>query len=208
MKLRSNHLTIGLLVAGAGVASVSCKDKEAKTGLPPATQWQAPAAGAAIGGMPAGDPHAGIPGAPSLSGGGAGGVDVGALGMPPPDPNRAIDATKYVRGTLSLSAALKDAVPPGAVIFLSLRAADANGQAVAGPPIAVDRLTIDSWPIDFDLNEAKAMVAGTHFPARVVVQARVDNDSDAISKNPGDLVGQAVVDVPSTDVKLVFSTKL
>jgi len=195
--------------------AAGCSNKEEPAGLPPATQWQAPLAGSATGAggvgatmpMPAADPHAGIPGAPSLAGQGAG-VDVGAMGLPPPDPNRAIDTSKFVRGTLALAPELKNAVPAGAVIFLSLRAADASGAAVAGPPIAVDRLTLGNWPLAFELDEGKAMIAGTHFPARVVVQARVDGDSDAISKNPGDLIGQVVVDVPASGVALVFDKKL
>src|SRR5688572_27776792 len=53
-----------------------------------------PLGGSGMGGAAGGDPHAGIPGAPPLgaagSGHGAGGVDVAAMGLPEPDPNRPI----------------------------------------------------------------------------------------------------------------------
>src|SRR5687767_3833071 len=112
-------------------AATGC-GKKAREGLPPADNWdQLQSAGAmvsidpnqrprAMGGRPS-DPHAGVPGAPPIGGGGdphagvpgappigggdphagmgegdphagmGGGVDVTQLGIPPPDPNRKID---------------------------------------------------------------------------------------------------------------------
>ena len=112
-------------------------DKKKPDGLPPATDWQAPAAGSSVpmpstgGGMPstggampgAADPHAGVPGAPPLNGGGGGGgggggVDVAQMGLPAPDPTRPMDPNKYLAGTIDAPEALRGKIPAGAAIFI------------------------------------------------------------------------------------------
>jgi|JI10StandDraft_1071094.scaffolds.fasta_scaffold01145_5 hypothetical protein len=223
-------------------------DKKKPDGLPPATDWQAPAAGSSVpmpstgggmpstgGGMPgAADPHAGVPGAPPLNGGGGGGgadphagvpgapplnggggggggggVDVAQMGLPAPDPTRPMDPNKYLAGTIDAPEALRGKIPAGAAIFISVRTRDAaTGQGV-GAPIAVDKLVASgTWPMTFKLTEAQAMIGGTGFAGAVVVSARFDQDSDAMSKQPGDVTGKTDATIPSAGVKLVLDTTL
>jgi hypothetical protein len=52
------------------------------------------------------------------------------------------------------------------------------------------------------------MVAGTELSGDVVVMARYDQDSDAMTKEPGDVTGQLRVKVPANDVKLSLDTVL
>ncbi|MBK9029724.1 MAG: hypothetical protein IPL61_00020 [Myxococcales bacterium] len=221
--------------------AVGCGNKKSNDGLPPATDWQAPTGGAAgplggggaigggmaaggtdphagvpgappLGGGGMGDPHAGVPGAPPLGdpgGGGGGGVDVAQMGLPAPDPSRPLDPNKYLAGTIDAPADLRGKIAPGGAIFISVRTRDAaTGQGV-GAPIAVDKLVASgTWPMTFKLTEAQAMIGGTGFAGSVVVSVRYDQDADAMSKQPGDVTGKADAAIPSAGVQLVLDTVL
>ncbi|MEZ4359554.1 MAG: hypothetical protein R3B48_05190 [Kofleriaceae bacterium] len=141
------------------------------------------------------DPHAGL----DMSGG----VDVTKMGLQGPDPTRPVDPNRYIRGVLKLSSALKGKAKPGTAVFVLARKADAGG----GPPLAVARL---EWQEDlpFELTEANQMIEGTQFSGEVVVSARYDQDSDALSKEPGDLTGEVKVTIPAKDVTLTLDTLL
>jgi hypothetical protein len=135
------------------------------------------------------------------------GVDPSAMGLAAPDPERAIDPNKYLKGTIKPTAETKDVVPKGAVIFLSVKRADANGQAV-GAPLAVKRLRLSTWPLWFQLTEEDAMVSGTQFDGEVVITAWADQDQDAMSKTPGDVLGTVKAKIPSNDLVLELNTVL
>jgi len=221
---------IGVLAASA------CSKKQ--DGLPPATEWQAasaddgtpqlapppgmgggarnPHAGLGAGGDPGdpGDPHAGLDmagGDPSDPHAGldmaGGGLDVTKLGLAAPDPDRAIDPSHRIAGTLAISAALKDRVSPGTAVFLVVKRAGAGG-APSGSPLAVDKLTWTGSGMAFELTEEQAMVAGTDLTGDVVVTARYDQDSDALTKQPGDVTGQVAVKIPADKVQLTLDTVL
>ncbi|HEY4056315.1 MAG TPA: hypothetical protein VGM39_06890, partial [Kofleriaceae bacterium] len=160
------------------------------------------------------DPHAGLPratgdnphtGNPHEGGG----VDVSKMGLPAPDPNRKIDPGRFVKGSITLDPKLLDKAKDANPLFLSVRRVDAAG-AATGAPLAVDKLDWDgkSNTLSFELSEEKAMVAGTELTGEVVVTARIDHDSDAISKQPGDITGSAKVTLPADNVKIVLDTVL
>jgi hypothetical protein len=212
-------------VAVLFVAAVGCDKKP--EGLPPAKSWSSGSGSGSPGAPPvANDPHAGVPGAPPLGGpsggadphagvpgapplggpgggnphGGAapGGVDVTQLGLPAPDPSRTIDPNRYLEGTITLGGAHAGKVPPGSVIFLSVKSVDpATGQGV-GMPMAAEKLIAGaSWPIAFRLDESKMMIAGTQLAGDVVITARYDQDHEARTKDPGDISGQVRAQVPA-----------
>ncbi len=52
------------------------------------------------------------------------------------------------------------------------------------------------------------MIAGTQLTGDVVVIARYDQDGDAISKQPGDVLGQLHVTVPAENVVLTLDNVL
>ena len=168
------------------------------------------------GGGGGGDPHAGVQGAPPLNGheasphgGGGGGVDVAAMGLPPPDPDRPIDPTKVIEGTLDVPAALRAKIPAGAAIFISVRTLDPASGEGRGAPIAVDKLVATgTWPMTWKLTEAQAMIGGTGFGGDVVVSVRFDQDSDAMSKQPGDITGKLTTKIPSSGLAIKLDTPL
>jgi hypothetical protein len=52
------------------------------------------------------------------------------------------------------------------------------------------------------------MSAGTELTGDVVLMARVDQDEDAGSRQPGDVTGQVRVKVPADKVTVTFDTVL
>jgi hypothetical protein len=224
--------------AAVGVlAAVGCS-KKSQDGLPPASEWQtardgsAPASAEADEPIPhftpppamtarESNPHAGLDmGDPSnphagldMDGDGepdnphGGGADVTKLGLAAPDPDRPIDPSHRVTGTITVDPKARDKVKPGTSVFLIVKRAGPDG-APSGSPLAVDKLTWTGEGMAFELTEAQAMVAGTDLRGDVVVMARYDQDSDALSKQPGDVTGQVRVTIPADHVKLTLDTVL
>jgi hypothetical protein len=226
--IRSGVVALAL----AALAAAGCESKKTE-GLPAANTWQSPPEGASamppsaqanphagridphagvagappLGGSSA-DPHAGVAGAPPLGGGG-GGVDVAAMGLPEPDPNRPIDPSKVLTGTVVLGSAHAGKVPAGSVIFLAVRQTDpSTGQGV-GMPMATDKLIVGAgWPLTFRIDESKAMIGGTGFSGDVVVMARFDQDHEARSKQAGDIVGQVRTTIPASNLTITLDQVL
>jgi hypothetical protein len=158
-----------------------------------------PHAGTDVGGAP--DPHAGMDMQNPHGGGGS--PDVAAMGLPAPDPNRKIDPNHRVTGVIKVHAKAKDRVKAGGALFVIVKKAGPDG-APMGPPLAVDKLTWQGADLKFSMTEAQSMIAGTELTGNVVVTVRYDQDSDAISKQPGDVTGSARVTVPSDNVSVTL----
>lgn len=162
------------------------------------------------GGMPMGDPndpnnpHAGVDMTNPHAGGG---VDVAKMGLPAPDPNRKIDPTHHIKGKILVHPKAKDKVTAGTAVFLIAKKAGADGQP-AGPPLAVEKLTWTKDELPFELTEENAMIGGTELTGDVIITAHYDQDGDALSKQPGDILGQLEVKVPADDVKLYLDNVL
>ncbi len=217
------------LISCCLLAMVSCgRDKKSQEGLPPAKEWKADSSGAMVqsgkdlpapqppagmgGGNPhqanphmtnphgtdphaglGGDPHAGIPGAPQA----------GSMAIPGPDPSRPIDPSRYVKGVIKVHEKARARTQSGTALFIVVKRADASGQAT-GMPLAVDKLTWSGTDLAFELTEKQAMVAGTELTGEVIVTARYDQDGDAMSKQPGDIVGTARVKLPADNVNILL----
>jgi tetratricopeptide (TPR) repeat protein len=99
-----------------------------------------------------------------------------AQAAPPAAPAAASGPSVHV--TLSLAGS---APSPNAVLFIIARAA---GQT-AGPPAAVKRIASPTFPLEIDLSAADSMM-GQPLPANMRIEARLDSDGDAMTKNPSD----------------------
>ncbi len=226
-----------LFLAVIAAAAACSRDKKTQDGLPPAQEWKQDSTGAMVqtgkdtpqpapppgmakmqGGSPFGgmanDPHAGLgidPADPhagmDMSGGGGAGTDVAQMGLPPPDPNRPIDPTRYVKGVIKIHQKALGRTKTGIPLFIVVKRADPSGQPT-GPALAVDKLTWNNADISFELTEKQAMVGGTELTGDVVVTARYDQDGDALSKEAGDIVGQARVKLPADNVQIWLDTIL
>jgi hypothetical protein len=152
------------------------------------------------------NPHAGLK-RNAQGGAEPGGVDVSKMGALAPDPNRTIDPTHRVTGTITLSPKMADHAKLGTPLFVIVKRADKSGQPI-GTPLAVDKLAWDGNPLAYDVTEGQAMVNGTQMTGDVVIIARYDQDGDAISKQPNDIVGQIRVKVPAQNANITLDTLL
>lgn len=113
--------------------------------------------------------------------------------------------TSFLRGTLKLGDNVRDKVQAGATLFLAARAFSPGG--APGQVLAVKRLTAGSWPMTFELTGSDVMIAGTSLQGKVVLTARIDQDGEAMTKQPGDIEGQlGPIEVPNSSVELTLDT--
>jgi hypothetical protein len=172
----------------------------ASHGLPPLPDN--PAGAAAAGAphpthAPTGEAPALPPGHPAVGEG---------AGMPSDHP-APFDPNAVIEGVLRLDDKVKDKVEKGQTLFLVARVADPSG--APGAILAVKKLTVGQWPQPFKLDGHDAMMVGTQLSGLVIINARVDKDGDAITKNPGDVVGTSrPVEVPASKVVLTLDSVL
>jgi hypothetical protein len=226
-------MTRALLLAAAIAAVAACEKKNETTGLPPATQWKAGDPGAPPGGVAkpadphagldmgaagaAADPHAGVDMGGGMGGGAAdphagvdmgGGMGGGMGGAAGPDPSRPVNPNIYLRGKITVSPKVKDKVAAGGAVFLSVKRPDPSTGEGVGMPLAVAKLDLNPTGFAFDLTERDAMMSGTELSGEVVIMARYDQDSDAFTKQPGDVTGKVRATVPAKDLMLVLDSVL
>ena len=197
-------LALLVLLSGCNRRKGGAKDME------PAEDWSAASAvdpNDPHAGVPMNDPHAGVPMDQAHAGipqdDPHAGLDMtGPGGLPAPDPDRPIDPSKFVKGSITLGKGVT--APAAGVLFLSVRPADAAGNS-AGPPLAVAVLP-GALPSQFSVTEADAMIGGTGFSGPVVVTVRFDQDEDVDTRQPGDLSGKVLGTIPVEGLNLVLDT--
>jgi len=94
------------------------------------------------------------------------------------------DPKRRVVGVIELDASAAARVQSGATLFLMARPA---GQT-SGPPAGVKRLVVGSFPLAFELSDGDSM-DGTPLPDSLRLDARLDADGDAATKDPNDPKG-------------------
>ncbi|MFW5969459.1 MAG: c-type cytochrome biogenesis protein CcmI [Halofilum sp. (in: g-proteobacteria)] len=97
------------------------------------------------------------------------------------------DAAVTVR--VSLDSGLADSAPGDTTVFIFARGADANGE---GPPLAVQRTTVDALPIEITLTDEQAMTPDQRLSQadRVRITARASLEGDVMPQS-GDLQGES-----------------
>lgn len=88
-----------------------------------------------------------------------------------------------VHGTVKVSAKMTAAWPAGSPVFVIAKPES------GGPPFAVRRYDGVKAPFAYALGPDNIMMAGTNAPRKLVVSVRVDQDGDAMTRQPGDLEG-------------------
>lgn len=88
-----------------------------------------------------------------------------------------------IRGTISLADGAS--VPAGATLFVIARA----GQA--GPPTAVLKRPVPSFPYAFEIGPENRMIAAMPWEGPFLVTARIDVDGNPLTRDAGGLEGRA-----------------
>lgn len=96
----------------------------------------------------------------------------------------------FIYGQLELDDSVKDQVKPGSVVFVVVRRFVTQGKGMLIAATKRDGVTKDSFPLRYVVKQSDAMM-GAPLVGKVIVSARLDQDGDAISKQPGDITGQA-----------------
>lgn len=124
---------------------------------------------------------------------------------PEPAPPPLTDKSPaLLAGTLELepSAAGKVALP--AVVFVIARG---EGMQLHGHPLLAKRIDVRAFPAPFTLGSEDSMM-GQPPPNRVSLEARVDRDGDATTREPGAPIASIdSVAIGTTNIKLVLKPK-
>ena len=114
-------------------------------------------------------------------------------------------ATVLASGVIKVSDAVKDKVKMGATVFLSGRGVPQGGQP--GMVLLAKKLMVNHSEIAFELTTDDLMGMGGPPTGPVMLAARVDQDEDASTKQPGDVEGQlGPVTLPARSVAVVLDT--
>lgn len=141
----------------------------------PGDEAAAPAPAPMVG-MPAG--HPAVAGAAPAEAGGAGALQL----------------------VIDLDPALKGKVAPGTPLFVSVRQAGVK----AGPPAAARRLAAGDFPIKLAIGPGDTMM-GQPLPEAAYVEARIDGDGNAMTRDPSDPTGSADGVKPGAETRIVLT---
>lgn len=139
----------------------------------------------------------GIEGTPTASGGeaaaasppggqAAGGAPMAQAPGAPAAQEGSGASAQSVSLTIDLDPSVKETIVPGSILFVYARPAGVK----AGPPVAAKRVPASGFPLSLELGPEDTMM-GQPFPAEVAIEARVDRDGDAMTRDPDDPSGSA-----------------
>jgi hypothetical protein len=107
-------------------------------------------------------------------------------------------------GTLELEPSAAGKVTLPAVVFLIARA---EGLETHGHPLLAKRIDVRAFPVTFTLGAEDSMM-GQPPPNRVSLEARIDRDGDATTREPGAPTASiASIAIGTSNVKLVLKPK-
>lgn len=106
------------------------------------------------------------------------------IAAPPAAGTVSAASADIVRGTIDLAPGLAGRTG-AAVVFVMLREAG----TVAGPPLAARRIDASRFPMPFEVGASDSMMGG-ELPEELLVEARLDADGDAATRDASDLVAR------------------
>ena len=107
-----------------------------------------------------------------------------------------------ISGTVEVAPDLAAQVPANATLYLIVRIAGREG----GAPLAVQRHSSPSFPLEFVVSENDSMVPNTPLVGELTISARIDLDGNAATSTAGDLTGEVgPVQAGNTGVVLLIS---
>lgn len=86
-----------------------------------------------------------------------------------------------IRGTIRL----EGGEASGAVLFLIARMPD-----TPGPPLAVKRLPVGPFPLEFEIGPEDEMIKGRPWVGPIALSARVDTDGDPLTRDPDEYAAE------------------
>jgi hypothetical protein len=122
--------------------------------------------------------------------------------MHPSLPAAPADAAPLISGTIALDPSIAKTISGKTLIFVIARSGNDGGKK--GHPVFAKRLDVTSFPVSFSLSAQDSMM-GQAPPAKVSLEARIDLDGDAMTREPN--APSAKIDsvaIGSSNVSLVL----
>jgi tetratricopeptide (TPR) repeat protein len=91
-----------------------------------------------------------------------------------------------VQGVVTIDAKMKSKADGKAALFIIAR----SGGAAGGPPVAVKKIERPVFPLSYTLGPEDVMMKGMPLSGKITISVRLDADGDAMTRQPGDLVGE------------------
>ncbi|HWW63042.1 MAG TPA: tetratricopeptide repeat protein [Thermoanaerobaculia bacterium] len=117
--------------------------------------------------------------------------------LPPNHPPVEAPPTTGAHVTVALE--LDPSVAKTGVVYVIIRATGVQG----GPPVAVKRLAVAQLPTTIEMSQADSMM-GQPLPAQMRVEARLDSDGDAATRNPADPFAAQDAVAPGASIRLAL----
>jgi len=112
-------------------------------------------------------------------------------------------AGAQIQGTVDIDPKAKSKNDGQAVLFIIARSTSSAG----GPPLAVKRIASPKFPVAYSLSAQDVMMPGAPFSGKLFVSARLDQDGNPTTKEPGNLAGEYrknPVDVGAKKIDIVL----
>ena len=102
---------------------------------------------------------------------------------------------KQVSGVVTLKKDLAITIPKEASLFIFARPEGVT----QGPPLAVKKYSLVTFPFEYTVGQSDTMMEGQVFDGALEITARLDMDANRVS-SPGDLEGRQTVQAGDKDV--------
>jgi cytochrome c-type biogenesis protein CcmH len=106
-------------------------------------------------------------------------------GKPPAAAPASPAAGARIEGVVDVDPKLKGKIA-GGVLFIIARSTSSAG----GPPLAVKKIAAPKFPVSYSLSSQDVMMPGTPFSGKVFLTARLDQDGNPTTKEPGNVAGE------------------
>ena len=103
----------------------------------------------------------------------------------PEKSKQSVTNSSRIEGTISVDPNLKAKLDSGHALFIIIRSANST----KGPPLAVKKIDRPVFPLSYSLGPENMMMSGRLFGGKVNVSVRLDKDGNAITREPGSLMG-------------------
>lgn len=98
----------------------------------------------------------------------------------------AASQSQQINGVVSVDPKLREKINNRAVLFIIVRSASTS----AGPPLAVKKIDHPSFPLAYSIGSQDAMMPGVSLSGGVFISARLDQDGNPMTREPGNLEGE------------------
>ncbi len=106
---------------------------------------------------------------------------------------------KEISGTITVKEEYANSIPNNAKLFVIARYKGTE----SGPPLAVQRHSMVSFPFTYSIGPAHVMLEGNKFEGDISIKARIDQDGNAKS-SPGDVEGTRMASAGDRDIDFVL----